>query len=230
MSEEAIRSYDLSKINTEKGFIETLFRLFDVKRMGAIPAIVKAFNRGSNIATVVPLVKWVYNTDTGKDSSDRPECTVPVLQICRGGFMIDAPLFAGDTGILFAIDRAWSGAREKNCTRLDEEQQEDGEQRNKGPVVPDNGILQSFENGFFLPMAFGSSELGDSRALVVRRLKDGDSFIFDEEGIKHEGEGGEEMQIVTDVVLKEETLSKKVRKCKKFGNIITDVEDESGWI
>jgi hypothetical protein len=113
------------------------------------------------MALVKPLVKFVVSTDNGDVPIDRPPCTVPVFQTCRGGYMIDLPLFKGDTGLLIAMDRDSSTARAANSFRLWEEQNDEDEEtvKNTGATPPDGFIYTSFEFGVFIPMAFGSSNL-----------------------------------------------------------------------
>jgi hypothetical protein len=156
-----LRTYDLSKVQTYAGFLQQLFRLQDAKRMTCLPAIVEKFDRQSNMALVKPLVKFVVNTNNGDAPIDRPSCTVPVFQTCRGGYMIDLPLFRGDTGLLIAMDRDSSTARAANSFRLWEEQNDEDEEtiKNTGATPPDGFIYTSFEFGVFIPMAFGSSNL-----------------------------------------------------------------------
>lgn len=156
-----LRTYDLSKIQTYAGFLQQLFRLQDAKRMTCLPAIVEKFDRQSNMALVKPLVKFVVNTNNGDVPIDRPPCTVPVFQTCRGGYMIDLPLFRGDTGLLIAMDRDSSSARAANSFRLWEEQNDKDKEtvKNTGATPPDGFVYTSFEFGVFIPMAFGSSNL-----------------------------------------------------------------------
>lgn len=158
---QAKRTYDIGDVNSQKGFFQVLLRLHDAQRMTCLPAIVEKFDRQSNMALVKPLVKFVVSTDKGDVPIDRPPCTVPVFQTCRGGYMIDLPLFKGDTGILIAMDRDSSSARAANSFRLWENQNDEDEEtiKNTGATPPNGFIYTSFEFGVFIPMAFGSSNL-----------------------------------------------------------------------
>lgn len=176
------RTYDLSKIQSYAGFLQQLFRLQDAKRMTCLPAIVEGFDRASNRATVKPLTQHLVDTLQGELPIDRPSCTVPVLQISRGGWCIDMPLFVGDTGILIALDRASNGAMGNNSTRLWENQDPEDKETvlNEGPRPPDNLIYSSFEYGVFIPFAFGGSgiqldtdrEGRDIAGIVIKRTID----------------------------------------------------------
>lgn len=176
------RTYDLSKIQSYAGFLQQLFRLQDAKRMTCLPAIVEGFDRASNRATVKPLTQHLVDTLQGELPIDRPSCTVPVLQISRGGWCIDMPLFVGDTGILIALDRASNGAMGNNSTRLWKNQNPEDKDTifNEGPQPPDNLIYSSFEYGVFIPFAFGGSGIqldtdgdgNDIAGIIIKRTID----------------------------------------------------------
>lgn len=171
------RTYQIGDINTQKGFFETLIRLLDSKRMTCLPAIVDGFDRSTNMARVLPLVQFMVSTDAGEVPIDRPPCTVPVLQISRGGYVIDMPLFRGDTGLLLVMDRQSDTARGANSTRLWEPQDDDNKEtiHNEGARPPDSFIYTSFEFGVFIPFAFGGSGLGGEEGIVIRRTMNPDT-------------------------------------------------------
>ena len=88
--------YDRGKCKTELGFFQTLFRLKEVDKQGAIPAIVRSYNRKTGIATVQPIVTYVVDTKEGEKLIPRGTYDVSVIRFAHGGFVIDAPLFVGD--------------------------------------------------------------------------------------------------------------------------------------
>lgn len=182
----ALPSYNIADVDTEIGFYKTLFHLHDKGLMSCLPAIIEKYDRATHIADVKPLVKATMRLEGKEVPFDRPTYRVPVQQMCHGGFNIDAPLFVGDTGLLFAIDREWITARKQNSAELKEPQDpEKGEENpNKGAVVPDSYGLASFEYGFFLPCSWAKTDLKDEDGFVVRLpVKDGEVIIrIDKDG------------------------------------------------
>lgn len=182
----ALPSYNIADVDNEIGFYKTLFHLHDKGAMSCLPAIVEKYDRATHIAEVKPLVKSTMRLEDEEVPFDRPTYRVPVQQMCHGGFNIDAPLFVGDTGLLFAIDREWITARKRNSAALKEPQDpKKGEENpNKGAVVPDSYGLASFEYGFFLPCSWAKTDLKDEDGFVVRLpVKDGEVIIrIDKDG------------------------------------------------
>ena len=166
--QDALETFDRGVIETDEGFYNTLFRLHEVRREGVLPAIVLAYDRGTHMAKVKPLVKFVKETASGDVGFDRPEYEeIPVMQFCHGGFVVDAPIMPGDTGLLVSVDREWRTAREKNSAVL--KPGDDGK-ANEGAQIPDSKDLSSFEWGVFIPMNWGATGLKDEDGLVFRRM------------------------------------------------------------
>lgn len=166
----ADRTYELAELETEKTYLLRLFKLYDLKRECCIPAIVEEYNRGTHTATVRPLVNhWKRNADKLEDFA-RMEVTVGVLQFAHGGFIVDAPLFRGDTGWLIAGDRAALEAMGANSSFLYKDQREDlkwEDEKNKGAASPDNSDSAHFVHGFFVPCSWAKTGLAQGDGLVV---------------------------------------------------------------
>ncbi len=124
-----------------------------------LPAIVIAYDRASNRATVQPMIKMV-GTD-GKSISRAQIASVPVFQIAGGGFMLNFPIKAGDLGWIKAVDRDISLYLQASA-----EQQ------------PNTNRMHSFNNGFFLPQTLGGYTIygADTDSVVLSTL-DGSTRI-----------------------------------------------------
>lgn len=251
---DALPTYDVAIVDDQIGFFKTLFKLHDLERMTCLPAIVEEYDGNAHIATVKPLVKFMVRKENGEEPIDRPSYKVPVYHICRGGYAIDMPMFVGDTGMLFAVDREWNTARKENSAELTEDQQKDGNGENKGAFPPDSHGLTDFEYGFFLPMSFSKSESSPSDGIVIRKIVDDseDDDIISEislskeslkivagetkyeikpDGIFYEGEGGETVETLSDIRydLSTHQFQKKVRTDTKLGTFIVNVGEVSDW-
>ena len=159
--------YDRGKCKTELGFIQTLFRLKEVDKQGVIPAIVRSYDRKTGIATVQPIVTYVVDTKEGEKLIPRGTYDVSVIRFAHGGFVIDAPLFAGDTGWLIAADRNAKDAKEANSKILNADQ-DDENPSNEGFKRPTDDSLRSFSWGFFIPDTWGDTELTKNDGLVIK--------------------------------------------------------------
>lgn len=174
--DNSLPQYDLGKVETDAGFFKALFQLHAIQAMNCIPAIVESYDRATHMAEVRPLIKYETRVTDGKLAFDRPLYTVPVHQICQGGFLIDAPMFAGDTGLLFSIDREWITAKKENSKVVlkNRDPKNVSDDDNKGPVVADSEGILSFEYGFFLPCSWAETGLSDGDGVVVKiPTKDG---------------------------------------------------------
>lgn len=174
--DNSLPQYDLGKVETDAGFFKALFHLYSLRAMNCIPAIVESYDRATHMANVRPLIKYETRVTNGKLAFDRPLYTVPVHQICQGGFLIDAPMFAGDTGLLFSIDREWITAKKENSKVVlkNRDPKKVDKDDNKGPVVADSEGILSFEYGFFLPCSWAETGLSDGDGVIVKiPTKDG---------------------------------------------------------
>ena len=204
--------YDRGKCKTELGFFQTLFRLKEVDKQGVIPAIVRSYDRKTGIATVQPIVTYVVDTKEGEKLIPRSTYDVSVIRFAHGGFVIDAPLFAGDTGWLIAADRNAKDAKEANSKILNADQ-DDENPSNEGFKRPTDDSLRSFSWGFFIPDTWGDTELTKNDGLVIKdvdeknvialndgaiEIKRGDNIIsISDNGITMEERSGNNKVIVS---------------------------------
>lgn len=182
--------YDRGKCKTELGFFQTLFRLKEVDKQGVIPAIVRSYDRKTGIATVQPIVTYVVDTKEGEKLIPRGTYDVSVIRFAHGGFVIDAPLFAGDTGWLIAADRNAKDAKEANSKILNADQ-DDENPSNEGFKRPTDDSLRSFSWGFFIPDTWGDTELTKNDGLVIKDVDGKNVISISDDGITIKNENSE---------------------------------------
>ena len=169
-------TFDPAVAESDIGFFKTLFRIHDVARETAVPCIVRSYDAEKCRASVQPIVNNIVRNVEGEKEIERPVYEdIPVMRICRGGFSVSIPLFAGDTGILLALDRNCASAIEHNSSALSEEQT-DKDEKNKGPERPDDMSTASFANGVFIPFSFSPSD-DDKESITIKGLKEGSPSI-----------------------------------------------------
>lgn len=166
IEDKAKAQFDVCAISQWTGFFKTVFDLHERTREVCLPAIVQEYDRASHTATVLPLTQYVYTDGNNDMTSDRPAVNVRVLQFYHGGFLVDAPVYANDTGILIAGDRNSSSATSENANVI-LDNVEFGKSDNKGSVAADFSKLLSFENGFFIPCSFAKFDATEDDELVV---------------------------------------------------------------
>ena len=201
--------YDRGKCKTELGFFQTLFRLKEVDKQGAIPAIVRSYNRKTGIATVQPIVTYVVDTKEGEKLIPRGTYDVSVIRFAHGGFVIDAPLFAGDTGWLIAADRNAKDAKEANSKILNADQ-DDENPSNEGFKRPTDDSLRSFSWGFFIPDTWGDTELTKNDGLVIKDVDEKNVIALNDGAI--EIKRGDNIISISDngITMKERSGNNKV--------------------
>ena len=172
----AERTYQLSELEEEKSYILRLFKLHDIGREGCIPAIVEDYSRDTHIAKVRPLVNHLKYEDGELSAVSRSSVYAYVFQSAHGGFIIDAPLFKGDTGLLVAGDRDCTTAIDRNSTFLYKDQEGEVKEGdgNVGPKDPDSYSVGKFVHGFFIPFSFAQTNLENEDGLVIHHAMDGD--------------------------------------------------------
>ena len=201
--------YDRGKCKTELGFIQTLFRLKEVDKQGVIPAIVRSYDRKTGIATVQPIVTYVVDTKEGEKLIPRGTYDVSVIRFAHGGFVIDAPLFAGDTGWLIAADRNAKDAKEANSKILNADQ-DDENPYNEGFKRPTDESLRPFPWGFFIPDTWGDTELTKNDGLVIKDVDEKNVIALNDGAI--EIKRGDNIISISDngITMKERSGNNKV--------------------
>lgn len=120
-----------------------------------LPAQVIAFDRGSNRATVRPIIQMV--TTSGERVSRAQVASVPVLQLGGGGFVLNFPVKPGDIGYIKANDRDVSLFLQ-----------------GMAETQPNTKRMHSFEDGVFIPAVLaGFSIAGEDADHPVLQTLDG---------------------------------------------------------
>lgn len=182
------RLSDLSSIIKEWG--EKNKRSFDI----CVPAIVKEYNRENGTVLVEKLSRRI-------SSADEIEKEVPVIVSVRreqhGGFLIDAPLFEGETGWLVAADldtytaKCFNSFIQEKLTGIGKKDDSGEPEGNQGPQTVLQNSVHEFAYGYFFPDKWGGILLPDEfkDSLVIQQLtKDSDShgrIVMDPDGTIH---------------------------------------------
>jgi len=161
---DIIPSFDHSEIATEKGLMATLMRFEKMKRESCMPAIVTAVNADHTVDLYI-LVRKKIPTVKGPVFQTRKELkNIPWMQMRHGSYAIDWPIKRGDTGWLFAADRA------NGYTRL--ENAKENVDENKGPCDLEADGLCEYTYGMFIPDSwFDDDRYHENKTLTIRGLQ-----------------------------------------------------------
>lgn len=106
-----------------------------------IPAVVDSYDRTKHEAVVRPAINMLLTTG---EQVERAKVNVTVWRMMFGGYLIDLPLSAGDTGWLIASDRDTSNFKESST-----------------PEPPNTYETHKYTAGFFMPDSFGSFTIAE---------------------------------------------------------------------
>lgn len=109
---------------------------------GQLPAMVTAYDRVRNVATVRPIITIV--TTVGKQIPRPPVVEVPVLALGGGGFVINFPVKVGDMG--------WIEASDRDISLFKQAMRE---------AQPNTHRTHSFSDGRFIPDVFGAYTINE---------------------------------------------------------------------
>lgn len=116
-----------------------------------VPAMIVEYDRDRHVAKVQPLVKMVYTNGDKFETKERVTIDdVTVLRHQHGAFLIDVPLYKGDTGWLIAADRDTGNVKERNAGETTKDFTE-----NEGPQDPNTVQYHKLHHGFFIPDRWG---------------------------------------------------------------------------
>lgn len=126
-----------------------------------LPAVVIAYDRATNRATVRPQIRM--RTTNGDHVTRAQIASVPVLNIGGGGFLLSFPIKAGDLGWIKASDRDISLYLQGGA------EQEEG---------PNTKRMHSFQDGLFIPDTLRQFTIdGEDAERVVLQSLDGTTRI-----------------------------------------------------
>lgn len=159
MSDTKIPSIDPADRDDFTGAFRHIFNKMMQNTDDMLPAKVLSYDRTTNRATVQPLIMVVTTDDTAIQRP--PVASIPVMQYGGGGFMVSAPVKAGDIGWIKANDRDISLFLQG------------------GDHSPPNTFRKkSFSDAMFIPDVMGGYTIdgADTNNLVVQSL-DGTSKV-----------------------------------------------------
>lgn len=137
------------------GMVNTVLRKFLQGVDDCLPARVVAYNRTTNRALIVPMLKLL--TTDGRKLSRAQIASVPVLQHGGGGFVLSFNLKPGDLGWLKACDR--------DISLITQAYVDDG---------PNTLRMHTFEDAWFIPdVMHGYSIAGEDAENAVLQTLDG---------------------------------------------------------
>lgn len=158
---------DRAVADSPERIIEALMRIHSMRMECCLPAIVKDYNRKSHLALVQPLTNIVSSDG---EQMERADIIVPVRRIQHGAFLVDFPIYKGDTGWLIAADRDSETSLLSNSGDVDKDNNP-----NQGGQKPSTGILHKYRFGFFIPDRWGNINLpndygvGSNDAVICSR-------------------------------------------------------------
>ena len=250
----SLRSFEKNDAENDRRFFDMMFHLHDVTIERCIPAIVTKIGIGDDgnkdgTVEVLPLAKYMKRTSEGIATFDRNKVEVPILRSAHGGFVIDYPVFVGDTGYLFSCDRNCKTAIENNSEILSQDDPNEG--KNKRAAKPDDYSLFGFANGFFVPCSWSRKGIGGNDLISVTCVlgeetedkpkisfgkKDGKFGLWfmlgDAEGDALEGKDGiEKKQVVADLLYDIELhqIQMKTRNEYWYGDVCVGKSEDSDW-
>ena len=215
------RGYALSDMESEATYLKTLFDLYHKSGQFCIQGIVKAYDRETGLAKVLPLVER-------KDGVKVDPVEVPVMNFCHGGFVINLPIFEGDTGFIIAGDKNAADAMKKNSAILKQKMTEDDfgsddPDKNYGPVKANDDGFCKFGFGFFIPCNWAKRNpelVADPKLLTIASA---------DKTIKVEI-GGEKMIKINDMVPTKMSLLTDVRFNEASHDLIKEFTEVTGVV
>lgn len=159
MTDHAQPSGDPADDDSLAGTLRQTFRKLMQQTDDCLPAVVVAFDRVKNRATVAPCVTAL--TTDGRLIPRAQVASVPVVQVGGGGFVLNFPLKPGDFGWLKASDRDVSLFLQSYKTS-----------------PPNTLRLHTFQDGVFIPDVMrGWTIAGEDAEGVVLQTLDGSKKV-----------------------------------------------------
>jgi len=137
--DQSLPNFNPANLETPQGALQEVLAEFARNFECCIPAIVESYDRATHTATVKPAINVI--TTTG-EQIERAPVAASVWRFMCGGYLLDLPISAGDTGWLIASDRETSNMK-----------------RTGKAAQPNTYETHKYSNGFFIPDTFGSVTL-----------------------------------------------------------------------
>lgn len=141
---QSLPSFDPANLESLAGVIREVLAEFARGFECCMPAVVVSYDRAKHEAVVQPAVNMVVS---GGGQIERAPVAVTVWRFMCGGFLVDLPINAGDTGWLVAADRDTSNVK-----------------ASQGVAKPNTYETHKYSAGFFIPDKFGSISLAGEDA------------------------------------------------------------------
>jgi len=132
----SLPSFNPANRETPTGIISEVLAEFARNFECCLPAIVVSYDRATHTAIVQPAVNIVMASG---QQVERAQVSASVWRFMCGGYLIDLPIVAGDTGWLVASDRETESVKTF-----------------KTASPPQTYETHKYENGFFIPDRFGA--------------------------------------------------------------------------
>lgn len=155
---------DDSILKSPARMFDALLRVNNMKFESCTPGMVVEYDRNTHMAFVQPLVNIL--SPSGEQLVRQP-LYIPVRRIQHGEFLMDFPLYKGDTGWIIGADRDTENALSYNTGTTTS----DGT-TNKGPQRPNTKIIHKYRFGFFIPDRWGNLYLDKTENISVDDLAD----------------------------------------------------------
>jgi len=142
----------------------------------SMPCKIVSYDRVKHLATVKPLLNFKYANGPTIEYDVIPD--VEILRMMAGGFLIDLPLNAGDTGWLIAVDRDSLDVKERSNNAL-----------------PRSTLVNSYKSGYWIPDQWGSESKLQISGVDANRL-----VIQSKDGTQKISVGASDIHITASVV------------------------------
>jgi len=130
-----------------------------------------SYDPETRMAEVLPLVKYQYN-DGGVKYLQLHTKSVQIRQVVHGGFCVDIPIYAGDTGWIISSDVDTNCVKEFADATAVREEDADATTMDAWPREPSKPDRHMFNSGFFIPDYFGKATKTKASAGGVQVGKD----------------------------------------------------------
>lgn len=150
MTNKNIPSIDPSKENFTGIFDHILTKTLQ-QTDDMLPAMVVSYDDTTNMATIQPMISMIT---TGGDSLDRAMVShVPVQRYGSGGFIVHAPIKAGDLG--------WIKSNDRDISLFTQ---------SFNKTIPNTHRIKSFSDSVFIPDVMRGYTVEDNESLYIQNL------------------------------------------------------------
>ena len=170
-----------------------------------MPCIVEEYDRKSHQATVRPLT-LAMSLQNG-ERFQRAKFKASVWRWQCGGFLIDSPVFKGETGWVVSSDRNATEVKAGNAKIQSPVSYKNKDASNKGPCEIPDGSEEThvFETGFFIPDKWGDVAFQEEYkdALIIRQqnadgTSNGEAVVMADGSVKIMSHTADDFRVKTE--------------------------------